>query len=175
MIIDSILQYLNLRHSTSFMEWSEKVIAFLAVTGYQEFMPLLVAATSSKDVIESEAMFKGVVSGLVENIKKKEADKLKVQAENREDEVKKLTETIPKLKKNGSNKNNSAQSGLLPALHSSSCDFRGSNCHSQKDHAFQIQIQAQPLDSTFGAKRLINLQDHQKPGRSDCSSRSCHL
>ena len=38
----------------SFMkcEWSEEVIAFLAVADYQEFIPLLSAAASSNDVIE---------------------------------------------------------------------------------------------------------------------------
>ena len=37
----------------SFLEWSEEVIAYLAVTDYHEFIPLLsAAAAASKDVIE---------------------------------------------------------------------------------------------------------------------------
>ena len=67
------------------MEWSEELIAFLAVIGYQRFIPLRAAAASSKDVIKSKVMSKGVLSDLVENITKKEADKLKVQAENKID------------------------------------------------------------------------------------------
>ena len=54
----------------SFMEWSEN-IAFLAVIDYQKFIPLLTAAPSSKDVIQADVMFMGVLSDLVENLKKK--------------------------------------------------------------------------------------------------------
>ena len=75
----------------SFMEWSEEVIAFLAVTDYQEFTPLLTAAASSKEVIQSDVMFTDVLSHLVEDIKKKESDKLKAQSENKNEEVKNLT------------------------------------------------------------------------------------
>ena len=52
------------------MERSEEAIAFLAVTDYQEFIPLLAAAASSKDVVESGMMLKGVLSDLVEDIRK---------------------------------------------------------------------------------------------------------
>ena len=43
----------------SFLEWSEEVIAYLAVTDYHEFIPLLSVAAASKDVIEKDVMFKG--------------------------------------------------------------------------------------------------------------------
>ena len=81
----------------SFIQWSE-VIAFLAVTDYQEFIPLLATTASSKDVIEPEAMFKGVLSDLIANIKKKESDKLKAQSENKSEEITALTAEIAKLK-----------------------------------------------------------------------------
>ena len=54
----------------SFMEWSEEVIAFLAVTDYQKFIPLLTAAASSKDVIQADVMFTGALSDTIEKIKK---------------------------------------------------------------------------------------------------------
>ena len=82
----------------SFMEWSDEVIAFLAVTDYQEFILLLTAAASSKDVIQADVMFISVLSDLVQDIKKKEEDKLKVQTVNKDDEVKDLTAEISKLK-----------------------------------------------------------------------------
>ena len=84
------------------MESSEEVTAFLAVTDYQGLTPLLAAAASSKDVLESELMFKGVLSDLVEDIKKKEANKFKAQAETKVDEVKELTAVISTLKENWS-------------------------------------------------------------------------
>ena len=52
----------------SFMEWSEEVIAFLAVRDYQELIPVV---TSSKDVIEKNVVFKGILSDLMEDIKEK--------------------------------------------------------------------------------------------------------
>ena len=54
---------------SSFMEWSEEVIAFLAVTDNQKFIPLLTAAASSKEVIQADVMFTGVLSDPVEDIK----------------------------------------------------------------------------------------------------------
>ena len=54
----------------SFMEWSETIIAFLAVTDYQKFIPLLSAGSSSKDVIHKNIMFKGALSDLMEEINK---------------------------------------------------------------------------------------------------------
>ena len=43
----------------SFLEWSEEVIAYLAVTDYHEFIPLLSAAAASKNVIEKMSCSKG--------------------------------------------------------------------------------------------------------------------
>ena len=42
----------------SFMEWSEEVIVVLAISDYQDHMPMLSAAASSKDVVEKDVMFK---------------------------------------------------------------------------------------------------------------------
>ena len=60
----------------SFMEWSKVVIAFLAVTDYQEFIPLLTAVASSKDVIRA-VVFTGALSDNVEEIKKNNEDQIK--------------------------------------------------------------------------------------------------
>ena len=79
------------------MEWSEQIIAYLAITDYQEFIPLLMAAASSKHVIEKEVMFKGILFDLIKGILfdlveeievttnnqvKKEADRTNIQTEN---------------------------------------------------------------------------------------------
>ena len=45
----------------SFTKWSEEVIAYLAVTDYQELIPLLMVAAISKDVIETKVIFMGIV------------------------------------------------------------------------------------------------------------------
>ena len=55
----------------SFMEWSEEVIACLEVTDNQELMPLLTAAASTKDIIQADVMFTGVLSDTIAEIKKK--------------------------------------------------------------------------------------------------------
>ena len=55
----------------------QKVIAGLAITGYQVLIPLLAAAASSKDVTEKELMFKGILSDLMEEIKRKIDDQVK--------------------------------------------------------------------------------------------------
>ena len=61
----------------SCLEWSEKVIAYLAVTDYQKFIPLLSAAAASKDVIEKDVMFKGILSENVETIDSITANQVK--------------------------------------------------------------------------------------------------
>ena len=83
------------------MEQSEEVIAFLAVADYQEFILLLTAAASSKDIIQADVMFVGLVSDIIEEIKtktddqvKKEADRAKAQAGNKPQEVQDLTKKI---------------------------------------------------------------------------------
>ena len=72
---------------------SKTTISLSAVIDYQ-FIPLLSAAASSKDIIESDVMFKGVLSALNDDIRKKEAHKLKVRAKNRADGVIAITADI---------------------------------------------------------------------------------
>ena len=113
----------------SFMEWSEDVIVFLVDTDYQEFIPLLTAATSSKDV-----MFTGVLSEFVENLQRKEADNGKTQAENKDSEVKNLTVDITEFKERLEQRNSTlfkADCLRYTLLHAI---FRGSTRHGQKDH-----------------------------------------
>ena len=61
----------------SFMEWSEEIIVLLAVTGHQELIPPLSAATFSNDVIETIVMFKRILSGIMEDINWKTDDQLR--------------------------------------------------------------------------------------------------
>ena len=84
----------------SFLEWSE-VIAYLAVTDYHEFIPLLSAAAASKDVIEKDVMFKGILSENMETIDKvtaqrvqKEQDKKKAVDENKPQDIQDITKEI---------------------------------------------------------------------------------
>ena len=74
----------------SFMGWSEEVIALLALTDNQELIPLIAAATSSKDVIQKNVMFKGMLSNLTQEIKRKTDDQVKKGAEK---EMLRLKET----------------------------------------------------------------------------------
>ena len=85
----------------SFFEWSEEVIAYLAVTDYHEFIPLLSAAAASKDVIDKDVMFKGRLSENIENLDKvtaqklkKEQDKVKTQDANKPQDVQDLTKEM---------------------------------------------------------------------------------
>ena len=85
----------------SFLEWSEEVIAYLAVTDYHEFVPLLSAAAASKDVIEKDVMFKGILSENLESIDKvtaqkvqKEHDKVKAVSANKPQDAQDLTKEI---------------------------------------------------------------------------------
>ena len=84
----------------SFMEWSEEIIAFLAVTDYQEFLPLLAATASSKDVIESEVMFKGVLSDCGEDTRKRKQTNSRLG--QRAKLITGLTAEISKFKENWS-------------------------------------------------------------------------
>ena len=63
------------------MEWSEEVIAFLAVTDYQERIPLLEASALSKDIIEKDVMFKVILSDLMEEIRRKTDNWAKKEAQ----------------------------------------------------------------------------------------------
>ena len=79
---------------------SGEVIAYLTVTDYHEFVPLLSVSASSKDVMESDTMFRGVLSDLNDDFTctNKEADKFK--AENETKEVNEFTAEIAKLQEN---------------------------------------------------------------------------
>ena len=60
----------------SLLEWPEEVIAYLAVTDYHEFIPLLsAAAAASKDVIEKDVMFKGILSETLEEYRQDHSSK----------------------------------------------------------------------------------------------------
>ena len=79
----------------------EEVIVYLAVTDYHEFIPLLSATAASKDVIEKDVTFKGILSENIENLDKvtaqrlkKEQDKVKAQDANRPQDVQDLTKEI---------------------------------------------------------------------------------
>ena len=79
-----------------FVGWSEEVIVPLTVTDYQEFIPLISAAASSKDVIESDIMLSGVLSGFNDEIDKTIKNPDKAVIANRTDEVIALKAKIAK-------------------------------------------------------------------------------
>ena len=58
----------------SYVEWSEEILTFLSVTDYQEFVPVLQAVTGHKDVITKKIFIEGVLSEIIEEISKKNAD-----------------------------------------------------------------------------------------------------
>ena len=64
----------------SCLEWSKEVIAYLAVTDNQEFILFQSAAAASKDVIDKDVMFKGILSENLETIGKVTADQVKKKA-----------------------------------------------------------------------------------------------
>ena len=85
----------------SFLEWSEEVSAYLAVTNYDEFILLLSAAAASKDVIEKDVMFKGILSENIVNVDKvtaqrvkKEQDKTKAVLDNKPQDAQYITKEI---------------------------------------------------------------------------------
>ena len=88
----------------SFLEWSEKVIADLAVADNHEFIPFLSAAAASKDVIEKNVMFNGILSENMENIDKvtaqkfqEEQDKGKAQDANKPQDVHDISKEIKEI------------------------------------------------------------------------------
>ena len=124
----------------SFLEWSEEVIAYLAFTDYQEFIPLLSAAAASKDVIEKDVMFKGILSENLETIDKvtanqvkKEQDRAKAQTEDKAQEIQDLTqkrsrrykENFRTSKQNWSRRNQLCS--RLSQVYLASCDIRRPN------------------------------------------------
>ena len=58
----------------SYVEWSEEILTFLSVTDYQEFVPVLQAVIGHKDVITKKIFIEGVLSEIIEEIKKLNAD-----------------------------------------------------------------------------------------------------
>ena len=116
----------------SFIEWSKEVIAFLPVTDYQVFITLLTAAASSKDIIQADVMFTGVLSDTLEEIKrksdeqvKKEPDLAKAQAENRPQEVQDLTKEIQNVVTEITTlKENLSRGSQLCSKRTSFCDAR---------------------------------------------------
>ena len=55
----------------SYVDCSEKVLTFLSVTDYQEFVPILQAVSGHKDVITEKVFIEGVLSDVVEELKDK--------------------------------------------------------------------------------------------------------
>ena len=58
----------------SYVEWSEEILTFLSVTDYQEFVPVLQAVIGHKDVITKKIFIEGVLSEIIEEIKKLNQD-----------------------------------------------------------------------------------------------------
>ena len=58
----------------SYVEWSEEILTFLSVTDYQEFVPVLQAVIGHKDVITKKIFIEGVLSEIIEEIKKLNLD-----------------------------------------------------------------------------------------------------
>ena len=54
----------------SYVEWSEEILTFLSVTDYQECVPILQAVTGHKDVITKKVFIEGILSEIIEEIKK---------------------------------------------------------------------------------------------------------
>ena len=71
---------------------------------YREFIPFLLAATSSKGIIESDVMFKGVLPDTFDELKEKAPDKLKDQPENKAEEITTLMAKTPTSKTIGTEK-----------------------------------------------------------------------
>ena len=174
----------------SFLEWSEEVIAYLAVTDYHEFIPLLsAAAAASKDVIEKDVVFKGILSENVENIDKvtaqqlkKEQDKAKAQAENKPQDVQDLTKETKAIQEEIDKLNSRLEqkkSALLKA------DFFSDTLFFMRPQVTQmswsgescellIQIRGPSPDWRFGVKCQFISQDQPKLGQYHSSNRSCH-
>ena len=129
----------------SFMEWSEEVTEFLTVTDYQEFTPLLSVATLSKDVIEKDVMFKGVLSD----------DPISWKTPNKPTGV--VTEITSLRNKPEQKKSTLLKADFFFAMHSSSCDDRRSKCHGQKDHEDFLPLPRGTLPNSVVKKSESNL------------------
>ena len=173
MIIASFQKCVNQRHSMesnrSFMEWSEEIIAFLAISDYQEFIFLLTAAASSEDVIQADVMSTGVLSKpskrskekitirskikQIEQIFKPKTRLQKIQGFNNK-QFKTLPLSSPhNQKKTGAENINRAQGGFFSGtllLHAISGD---PNVKVRRIHAnVKFRSLAQSQDWRFGVK-----------------------
>ena len=134
----------------SFLEWSKEVIAYLAATDNQEFTPFLAAAAASKNVIEKDVMFKGILSENTETIDKITANQVKKSRVEQKlkprTKLKKFRISTKRSKtswkswkssnqKVGTEEINSAQGGFLPQVHIASRHIRRPNCHGQENNA----------------------------------------
>ena len=86
----------------SYVEWSEEILTFLSVTDYQEFVPILQAVTGHKDVITKKVFMEGVLSEIIEEIKKLNLDLEAVSSgarvvDDQDTEVKRLKGKIKTL------------------------------------------------------------------------------
>ena len=162
----------------SFVEWSEEVIAYLAVTDDHEFIPLLSAAAASKDVIEKDVMFKGILSERLENIDKitaqkvqKEQDKAKAITANKPQDAQDLTKEINDIQAELDKLNTKLEQKKSPSfmrLQVTQMSWSGESCE------LLIQIRGPSPDWRFGVKCQFISQDQQKLGPSHSSNRSCH-
>ena len=175
---------------SSFTAWSKEVIAFLAVTDYQEFIPLLTAAASSKDVIQADVMFTGVLSDTIEELTRKNDDQVKKRSRQSKSSSRKSSSRSSGSHcrdwwhqewgyqtqwQNGAEEINSAQGRFLSQIYSASCDFGRSKCHGWENHA-DVEFRFWHSHGSWksGFKWQFTLKDQPKPGRCHCSSRSCH-
>ena len=137
----------------SFMEKSEGVISSLAVTGYQKLTPLLMAAASSKDVIEKGVMFKDTLFDILNEISSGSqlslTKRLKISWQNsRHSKIDSI-----KQSQGWSNKTYFCDTLFFTRLQAIRMSWLERTSNS---------VQAQSLDWGFGVKWFINSQGRQK-------------
>ena len=103
----------------SFMEWSEEVLEFLAVTDYRAFIPLLWVATLSRTSLRKMSCSKGSYP-------------ISWKTPNKPTDV--VTEITSPRNKPEQKKSTLLKADFFFAMRSSSGDDRRSICHGQKDH-----------------------------------------
>ena len=64
----------------SHVEWSKELLTFLAVTDYQDFVPILHAVTGHKVVITKKVFIEGALSEIEDEISHKELKKKALRA-----------------------------------------------------------------------------------------------
>ena len=164
---------------SSFMEWSEEVIAFLAVKDDQELISLLTAAASSKDVIEKRMCSKVSSPTSWKRARQRPTIKSKGSRSSKSSGWQQASRSTGSQQRDSrpcdrnhvtqrqtrSEKLKSDESRLLSAMHSSSCDFMRPKSHGQKNHAdFKLRLRRShwtgdlvPNDSSI--RRVITHQD----------------